>query len=263
MEIKGQVIVVTGAASGIGEALCRRFAQEGAAAVYCADVNGEGAARVADEIGGVAMTVDVRDEQQVAALIQRAEQDHGRIDLLVSNAGIFVMDKSHAASATNEEWQRIWEINVMAHIYAARAALPGMIARGQGYFLITASAAGLLSQIGSAPYSVTKHGAVAYAESLSIAHGDDGIRVSALCPQAVRTAMVEDLGGPGVAGVDGMLETDVLCDSVVAGLRSEQFLILPHPDVGMYIQHKAGNYDRWLGGMRKLRRRFLGQMPKG
>ena len=258
MNIEGKVVVVTGGAGGIGEALCKRFAREGAEAVVAADLDGEGAARVAAQVGGFGMKVDVSDEAQVAGLVKETEARYGRIDLYCSNAGIFYMDRDHVASAPNHEWQKIWEVNLMAHVYAVRAALPGMLSRGSGYFVITASAAGLLSQIGSAPYSVTKHAAVGFAESIAIAHGEQGIGVSALCPQAVRTAMTDSLGGPGVAGVDGMMEADALTDSVMEGLADERFLILPHAEVKDYMQRKTGDYDRWLGGMRKLRRRFVG-----
>ncbi|MDJ0842061.1 MAG: SDR family oxidoreductase [Acidobacteriota bacterium] len=257
MQVKGKVVVVTGAANGIGAALCRRFHKEGAEAVVAADIDGDGARRVAAEIGGLGLKVDVTEEQQIIDMVAQTRECHGRIDLFCSNAGIFYLDKDHAASVPNEQWQKIWEVNLMAHVYATRAILPDMLARGSGYILITASAAGLLSQIGSAPYSVTKHAAVGFAESIAIAHGDQGIRVSALCPQAVRTGMTESLGGPGVAGVDGMMEADILTDSVIEALAEERFLILPHPEVLSYMQRKTGDYDRWLGGMRKLRRQFL------
>ena len=257
MEIKDKVVVVTGGASGIGEALCRRFQREGAAGIAVADLNEDGAQRVATEVGGFAMKVDVSVEADVAGLVAETEKRYGHIDLFCSNAGIFYLDKGGSASVSNEGWQRIWEINVMAHVYAARAALPGMIARKQGYFLITASAAGLLSQIGSAPYSVTKHAAVGFAEALLIEHGHQGIGVSALCPQAVRTGMTDSLGGPGVAGLDGMLEADALTDSVMEGLAENQFLILPHPEVLGYIRHKTEDYDKWLSAMQHLREKFM------
>lgn len=252
MEIKGSNIVVTGAASGIGRAMARRFKNEGAARLVLADLNADGLAAVADEVGGLAVPTDVSNEAAVQALIKAAESDCGHLDLVCSNAGIIVDGGVENATA---DWQRIWNINLMAHVWAANAALPGMLRRGQGYLLNTASAAGLLSQIGSAPYAVTKHAAVALAEWLSITHGEQGIRVSVLCPQAVNTAMATGREG-GVAAVDGTIEPEVLMDSVVEALASEQFLILPHPEVLNYMRRKTNDYDRWLGGMRRLQARY-------
>jgi NAD(P)-dependent dehydrogenase (short-subunit alcohol dehydrogenase family) len=255
MQLAGKHVVVTGGASGIGEALCRRFVAEKAAGVVVADLDTAGAERVAKEIGGLAVGVDVADESQVVDLVARAEAEYGPIDLFCSNAGIGV---AGGVEASNAEWQRIWDINVMAHVFAARAVLPSMIERGEGYLLNTCSAAGLLSQIGSAPYSVTKHAAVGLAESLAIAHGEQGIRVSALCPQAVRTAMTAGAEGGGVAGVDGMLEPEDVAQIVVEGLAEERFLILPHPVVEKYMHRKVDDYDRWLAGMRRLQSHFPG-----
>ena len=254
MEIKNKIVIVTGGASGIGAALCRAFKKHGAGTVVVADRDQSGAEKIAAEIDGVAMSVDVRSEEQIRQLVDETHARFGAIDLFCSNAGIFVLDPDSAVSSSNDDWQRIWEINVMAHVYATRALLPHMKKR-RGYFLITASAAGLLSQIGSAPYSVTKHAAVGFAESLAIAHREE-MGVSVLCPQAVRTAMTDSLGGPGVAGLDGMLEAEVVAEATIAGIAEEQFLILPHPEVLNYLQRKATDYDRWLGGMRKLRDRF-------
>ena len=258
MKIAGKVCVVTGGASGIGKALASRFVAEGASAVVIADLNGDAVSAVASEIGAQSFAVDVRDESAIAAMVAAVESEHGQIDLFCSNAGIIGVDGDPwwATGADNALWQRMWEIHVMSHVYAARACLPSMIARGDGYFLNTASAAGLLAQIGSAPYSVTKHAAVSFDESLSITHGDDGIKVSCLCPQAVDTAMTAGTEGGGVAGVDGMLSADAVADAVVSGLDAESFLILPHPEVEEYRQNKARSYDRWLGGMRKPRRLF-------
>jgi len=253
MQIGGKHVVVTGGAHGIGAALCRRFAREGARAVVVADRDEAGARAVARAIGGTALAVDVADASQVEALVARAREAHGEIDLFCSNAGISVAGGVELPVA---EWQRIWEINVLAHVHAARAVLPAMIARGEGYLLQTASAAGLLTQIGSAPYSVTKHAAVALAEWLAITHGDQGIRVSVLCPQAVRTAMTAGLEGGGVAGVDGMLEPDAVAEAVVQGLAEERFWILPHPSVAEYVRRKADDVDRWLRGMRRLQARM-------
>jgi NAD(P)-dependent dehydrogenase (short-subunit alcohol dehydrogenase family) len=258
MQVAGAVIVVTGGASGIGRALATRFIADGAKAVVIADFNADAAAAVGDEIGAQSFAVDVRDEAAIASMVASVEAEHGQIDLFCSNAGIIGVDGEPwwATGADNEMWQRMWEVHVMSHVYAARACLPAMIKRGSGHFLNTASAAGLLSQIGSAPYSVTKHAAVAFAESLAITHGDDGIKVSCLCPQAVDTAMTAGTDGGGVAGVDGMLSPEAVADAVVKGLAEESFLILPHPEVEEYRQNKARSYERWIGGMRKLRRLF-------
>jgi len=254
MELKDKIIVVTGAASGIGRALAVRFAAEGAKLVVCADRDEPGAKATAEMMGGVAAKVDVSKEADIQALIEGVERDHGPIDLFCSNAGIGV---GGGAETPDADWQRIWDINVMAHVWAARHLVPLMAARGGGYLLNTASAAGLLSQIGSAPYAVTKHAAVGLAEWLAITHGDQGIKVSVLCPQAVRTAMTA--GNPdGVASIDGMMEPEVLAESVVKGLAAEEFLILPHAEVINYMRNKTADYGRWIGGMRKLNRRFAG-----
>jgi NAD(P)-dependent dehydrogenase (short-subunit alcohol dehydrogenase family) len=251
MEVKGKVAVVTGGASGIGRALCRRFAREGAKAVIVADVDEAGAKAVADGITGASVTCDVRREEDIIRLVRFTEERFGPIDLFCSNAGIIVLG---GVDVDNESWQRIWEINVMAHVYASRAVIPGMIERGGGALLITASAAGLLSQIGSAPYSVTKHAAVGLAENIAITYGDQGIKVFALCPQAVRTEMTRQ--GGGVAALDGLMEPDQLAEAVIDGFRREEFLILPHPEVRKYMQRKTDDYDRWLQGMRRLQARF-------
>ena len=254
MDLKDKIIVVTGAASGIGRALAVRFAAEGAKLVVCADRDEPGAQATAKMMGGVAYKTDVSKEADIVALIEAVEKDHGPIDLFCSNAGIGV---GGGAETPDADWQRIWDINVMAHVWAARHLAPLMAARGGGYLLNTASAAGLLSQIGSAPYAVTKHAAVGLAEWLAITHGDQGIKVSVLCPQAVRTAMTA--GNPdGVASIDGMMEPEFLAEVVVRSIEAEEFLILPHPEVLTYMRNKTDNYGRWLGGMRKLNRRFGG-----
>jgi len=256
MKVGGKVIVVTGGACGIGEALCRRFAREGAGAVIVADINEAAAKTVASAVKGEAVTCDVRKEGDIVHLVRFAEDKYGQLDLFCSNAGIMEMG---SVEVSNEKWQRIWEINVLSHIYAARAVIPGMTKRGEGFFMITASAAGLLSQIGSAPYSVTKHAAVGFAEYLSITYGEQGIKVFALCPQAVRTEMTR--GGGGVAAVDGLMEPEQLAEAVIKGLEKEEFLILPHPEVKTYMQRKTSDYDRWLQGMRKLQSRFNEGVP--
>ena len=255
MELKDRIIVITGAASGIGRAMAVRFAAEGPKLIVCADRDEAGAKATAEMVGGVAFKTDVAVEADIQKLIETVEADHGPIDLFCSNAGIGV---GGGAEASNDAWQRIWDINVMAHVWAARHLVPLMAARGGGYLLNTASAAGLLSQVGSAPYAVTKHAAVALAEWLSITHGDDGIKVSVLCPQAVRTAMTA--GNPdGVASVDGMLEPEDAAEACVRAIEAETFLVLPHPQVLDYMRRKTDNYDRWLGGMRKLNRKFSGR----
>jgi NAD(P)-dependent dehydrogenase (short-subunit alcohol dehydrogenase family) len=254
MLIKDRIVVVTGAASGIGRALARRFAQEGAKQVVCSDRNGDGVRAVANEIGGVAFETDVAKEADIQRLIEEVESEHGPIDLFCSNAGIGI---GGGAEVSDEAWRRIWDVNVMAHVWAARHLVPRMIERGGGYLLNTASAAGLLSQIGSAPYAVTKHAAVGLAEWLAITHGDKGIKVSVLCPQAVRTAMTA-ANPDGVASVDGMIEPEVVAEACVRAIEAEEFLVLPHPVVLEYIRRKTGDYDRWIGGMRKLQRRYQG-----
>ena len=261
MDVAGKVVVVTGGANGIGKALCERFAAEDARVVAVAVLELENAQTVADAIDGVAFGVNVRDESQIQAMVAQLEADYGRIDLFCSNAGIIAGDgeAGWATSASNDTWQAMWDIHVMAHVYAARACLPAMIERGEGYFLNTVSAAGLLNQIGDAAYSTTKHAAVGFAESLAITHGDDGIKVSMVCPQAVETRMIRQAGdgGGGTAGVDGIITAEDLAVSVLEGLAEETFMILPHPQVEQYRQNKAADYNRWIGGMRKLRRRFL------
>jgi len=250
MQIGGKVAVVTGGASGIGRALCRRFAAEGARGVVVADVNGDGARTVAEEIGGLAIKTDVGNEADVVALVEQATSKYGPIDLFCSNAGIGI---EGGAEVPDSEWQRIWQINYMAHVYAARAILPAMLERGDGYLLQTVSAAGLLTQIGSAPYAVTKHAALAFAEWLSVTYGDRGIKVSALCPQGVKTKMLEqaEFGG-GAFLLETAIEPEKVAEAVIDGLARETFLILPHPEVAEYFRRKATDYDRWLRGMRRL-----------
>jgi NAD(P)-dependent dehydrogenase (short-subunit alcohol dehydrogenase family) len=253
VKVENRIVVVTGGGSGIGAALARRFAAEGAKAVVVADLDGEAAGRVAGPIGGHARTLDVADEAAVAALIEEVETELGPIDLFCSNAGIGV---GRGLETPDEQWARILDVNLMAHVYAARHLVPRMVARGGGYLLNTASAAGLLSQIGSVTYAVSKHAAVAFAEWVSITHGDEGVRVSVLCPQAVNTPMIAGTDAGGVAGVDGVMEPETVADAVIEGLAAERFLILPHPEVAEYLKRKAGDYDRWLGGMRRLQARY-------
>ncbi|MBU2359963.1 MAG: SDR family NAD(P)-dependent oxidoreductase [Alphaproteobacteria bacterium] len=252
MDLTNRIVVVTGAAGGIGRALAIRFAAAGAAHVVCADIDGDGAKAVAAIVKGTGIQIDVSQEPQIADLVARVEGEIGPIALFCSNAGIFTPGGMEVPDA---DWDRIWTINVMAHVWAARHVVPRMIARGEGYLLNTASAAGLLNQIGAAPYGVTKHAAVGLAEWLAMTHGDAGIKVSVLCPQAVRSAMTDGMGD-NVAGLDGMLEPEAVADACLQAIRDETFLILPHAQVRGYMQNKAQDYDRWIGGMRKLNRRF-------
>jgi NAD(P)-dependent dehydrogenase (short-subunit alcohol dehydrogenase family) len=252
MRITDKVIVVTGGGNGIGRALCRRFAADGARAAVVADLDGDAAQRVAEETGGVAAMVDVAREADVNRLVGETLERFGRIDLFCSNAGIAMNGGEDAPDA---EWGRCWDVHVMAHVYAARAVLPGMLARGEGYLLHTVSAAGLLTHPQSATYAVTKHASLAFAEWLSIAYGDRGIKVSALCPQGVRTDMLfRSERADRSFLMDGALEPEYVADVVVKGLADERFLILPHPEVAEYVRRKATDHERWLRGMRRLTR---------
>ena len=252
MVVADKVVVVTGGGNGIGAALCRRFAAEGAKAVVVADIDGASAQRVAAEVGGLGMRTDVTSPTDLQQLVADIVGRFGAIDLFCSNAGIAVDGGEETSDA---EWQRCWDVNVMAHVLAARAVLPGMLARGDGYLLQTVSAAGLLTHIHSATYAVTKHASLAFAEWLSIAYGDRGIRVSALCPQGVRTDMLRRAAAGGRTFLlDSALEPEQVADEVVKGLAAERFLILPHPEVAEYFRRKATDYDRWLRGMRRLRK---------
>jgi NAD(P)-dependent dehydrogenase (short-subunit alcohol dehydrogenase family) len=265
MELRDRVCVVTGGASGIGQALCQRFAAEGAHTVVVVDRDADGALATADGLGsrGTALTADVTVEADVEAVVERTEDEIGPIDLFASNAGILGFG---GIEAPDTVWESVWSVNLLAHLYAARAMVPLMLERGGGYLLSTASAAGLLSQPGDAPYSVTKHAAVALAEWLAITYGDRGIKVSCICPMAVDTAMlrggargpVEGVEGTGAppetqaAAVAGVVSAERVAEAVVAGIRDERFLILPHPDVATYEQRRAADRDRWLAGMRRL-----------
>ena len=265
MDIQGKVVVVTGGASGIGQALCLAFAQAGARGVVVADLDGEGAAAVAaainGEVGapiGLAVRTDVASADEVQALVAQATAQFGQVDIFCSNAGIISRTDADASPAT---WQRHWDVNVMAHVHAANAVLPQMLARGEGWLLQTASAAGLLSQVNAAPYSVTKHAAVGLAEWLAIAHGDAGIHVSCLCPQGVLTPMLlgadAESGRPSFLG-EGALSADAVALCALQGLREGRFLILPHAEVLTFWQRKGQDIDRWLRGMRRLRAKVMG-----
>lgn len=264
-----RVAVVTGGGHGIGRAICRRLHEEGIS-VAVADLDQDAAQAVAAELGGVAIAADVGSEAEVASLVEYVEGKVGPIDLFVSNAGVGYGDGSTGAPSrdggignVDNRWELCWNVNVMAHVYAARALIPGMIERGGGYLINTASAAGLLSQIGDAAYSATKHAAVAFAESLAITHGEEGIHVSVVCPQAVATRMIgiEDDsdsldGGFGGNDVDGILRPEAVADCIVEGAREGRFLILPHPQVATYFQRKASDHDRWISGMQRFRQKL-------
>lgn len=249
MMLQDSVVVITGGGSGIGAAMARRFAREGARAIVVADRDADAARSVADEIGGIALTVDVTREDDLRELVSQTRQRCGPIDLFCSNAGA----TAHGGPEVEDEaWERVWRVNVMAHVHAARALLPDMVARGQGHFLQTASAAGLLSQF-DAPYAVSKHAAVAFAEWLSITYGERGIGVSCLCPLGVDTPMLraEDMQRQALMS-PGLLSPDDVAAAVVQGLAENRFLILPHPEVLAYLQRKTADPERWLLGMRRL-----------
>jgi NAD(P)-dependent dehydrogenase (short-subunit alcohol dehydrogenase family) len=248
MKIKDKVCVVTGAAGGIGEAIARRYAREGARGLVVADRDAARLRAVAADIGGLAVACDVAKEGDIKHLVSEAERRFGPVDVFFSNAGI---GRGGHEDASDQDWADSWAIHVMAHVYAARALVPGMLKRQSGYLLNTASAAGLLASMGSAPYGVTKHAAVALAEHLSIQYGDRGIRVSVLCPQAVDTDMLR-MAGATAASVDGVLNTDAVAQTVIEAMDAETFLILPHPEVREYMARKLDR-DRWLRGMRRLR----------
>ncbi|MFO1196025.1 MAG: SDR family oxidoreductase [Burkholderiaceae bacterium] len=253
MELKDKVVVITGGSGGIGRAMAKAFLAQGAKAIVLADLDAAAVAAAAKEIGCDGQACDVTQESQVQALVKTTVDRHGPIDLFCSNAGAGM--PGVLTDAANEVWQKQWDLHVMAHLYAARAVLPSMIARGGGYLLNTASAAGLLAALGTGPYTVSKAAAVKLAEFLAITHGDDGIRVSVLCPQGVNTAMAPRRLGDGQT--DGIIEPEQLAQTVVEALREERFYVLPHPEVGEYVKRKANDIDRWLGGMRRLRRRSM------
>lgn len=253
MFLRDKVVIVTGGAHGIGRALCERFAAEGARGVVVADIDAAQAAGVASAIGGLAVPTDVTSEASIQDLVRRTRDEIGPIDLFCSNAGI--MDKG-GLEVSDEDWDRMWRINFRAHLYAARAVVPAMVERGRGYLLSVASAAGLLTQIGAAPYTITKHAAVALAEWLAVTYGDAGIKVSCLCPQGVRTRLLANDEGPLKEMLTEIaLAPEEVADSVVKGLEEERFLILPHPEVAEYLHRKADDHDRWLRGMRRLQKK--------
>ena len=253
MELSDKGVVITGGSGGIGRAMATAFLAEGAKEVTIADLNHEQVHAVATELGCEAAACDVTDEAAIAQLVEGVIRRSGRIDLFCSNAG--AGSEGVLTDAANDVWQKQWELHVMSHVYAARAVLPSMLERGEGYLLNTASAAGLLAALGSGPYSVTKAAAVKLAEFLSITHGDEGIKVSVLCPQGVNTAMAPRSLGDGQT--DGIIEPEQLAQTVIETLREERFYVLPHPEVEEYVRRKGDNVDRWLYGMRRLRRTAL------
>lgn len=261
MELNGKLAVVTGGGNGIGAALARRFDHEGARLVVVADVDGDAAQAIADDIGGIAVQADLGTEAGNRAMVEEA-LSHGPVDLLCLNAGVA---RNGGVEAPDEAWQTSWDVNVMAHVWAARAALPSMLERGEGYILTTASAAGLLTNIGTAPYSVTKHAALALAEWLAVTHGDEGIGVSCLCPQGVRTNMLfpddpaaeDDLTIAAVRS-QRIMEPDDVAGAVIEGLADERFLILPHPEVQQYVEARATDRDGWLAAMRRFQAKVRG-----
>jgi NAD(P)-dependent dehydrogenase (short-subunit alcohol dehydrogenase family) len=252
MEIENKRVVVTGGASGIGKALCEAFHASGAKSIVVVDMNHEDAKKTADSTGGLAIKANVALEEDIQNVIEKANKFAGGIDIFCSNAGIIGVPGFMDASV--EDWNNMWSVNVMSHIHAAKHILPQMLERGEGYLVNTASAAGLLTQIGAAGYAVTKNAAVSFAEWIKITYGEKGIGVSCLCPQAVRTAMTA--GGPGVAGVDGMLEPDVVAQDVLDAIKEEKFLILPHKEVAEYVKRKGNDRDRWILGMQRLQKQY-------
>jgi NAD(P)-dependent dehydrogenase (short-subunit alcohol dehydrogenase family) len=258
MQLSGKTVIVTGGGSGIGRALCEAFHQAGAKRIVVADVDVQAAERVAAAIGGVPFPCDVANEANVRSLIETTESRSGPVDLYCSNAGValgFASRVDNAAAGPDELWHKAWSVNVMGHVYAARALIPRMKARGGGTILITVSAAGLLTQIGSAIYSTTKHAAVGFAENIAIAHKDDGIKVSILCPQAVDTPLLQQLPS-GAQSVDGILSPAQVAQAAIEGIGREQFLILPHAEVQEYMRRKTEDRDRWISGMARLQRRL-------
>ena len=260
MNLNNQVVVVTGGGNGIGRALCEKFAAAGAK-VAVADLDVVSATQVAEQIKGIAVATNVGVEADIIALIKKTEEQLGPIDIFVSNAGVSFGDGPGwmAASASDEHWTTSWNVNVMAHVWAARAVVPTMIKRGGGYLVNVASGASLLCQIGDAAYTATKTAALGFAESLAITHGDDNIKVSVVCPLYVATAMTE--GGRGVTGQDQMMTAEEAADAVLSGMESETFMILPHGELASYAERKGADYDRWLKGMRRMRQGMLEQHP--
>lgn len=255
MDVSGKTVVITGGASGIGEALVRAMAKAGAQVVI-ADLNEDAANALADEVGGIGVECDVTKEADIQSVVAQTEERFGPVDVFVSNAGLGRGEPSHAASASNEVWQLNWDVHVMSHVYAARAVLPAMIERGGGYLVNMASAAGLLSQIGDAAYSATKHAAVSFAESLAIAHADDGVKVSVICPQYVATPLI-GLSAEDAVNTPALRTPEQVAQTVMEGIADERFLILPHEEVAQFVNLRSMDRERWLQGMRGLRAKAL------
>ena len=255
MQLQETVVLVTGAGRGIGRALCREAKRRGAAGIVVADLDGALACATADELGGLGLQCDVADAAAVAGMVHAAEAHYGRVDVLVSNAGFGAqaLDLDDALSAPDATWQRMWDVHVMSHARACRAALPGMLARGSGCLVNVASAAGLLSQVGDTPYSATKHAAVGLADSLAITYGDRGIQVCVVCPQYVATAVTGLEESTAVGALPGVLTVEQAATAIADGIEAGRFLILTHPEVLGFFQRKASDYDRWLTGMRRVR----------
>lgn len=250
MNISGSVVVITGGASGIGKAVAKRMIQEKAKQVFIADIDKENLFSTASEIGATAVECDVTNEESVNKLVSEVERSCGNIDIFMSNAGIYIEGNENTKDS---DWTLNWSIHVMAHVFAARAVLPIMIRKNKGYLINTSSAAGLLTHVDSATYSTTKHAAIGFAEYLSINYESKGIKVSVLCPQAVRTKMTEGRED-SVASVDGMIEPEVLANAVIESVNNEDFLILPHSQVLTYMRRKTSDYERWLSGMRRFKK---------
>jgi NAD(P)-dependent dehydrogenase (short-subunit alcohol dehydrogenase family) len=255
MQFSGKVVVVTGAGRGIGRALCREAVRRGASGIVAADLDAALAGATAQACGGFAVQCDVADASAVEAMVRAAEAHYGRVDVLVSNAGFGAqaLDLDDALSSPDRVWQRMWDVHVMAHARACRAVLPGMLERGAGCLVNVASAAGLLNQVGDTPYSATKHAAVGLAESLAIIYGDRGIQVSVVCPQYVATAITGLDESTAAGALPGVLTVEQAATAIADGIEAGRFLILTHPEVLGFFQRKAGDYDRWLSGMRRLR----------
>ena len=259
MDVAGKTIVVTGGGNGIGAALCRAFTKAGAAHVVVSDRDADAAAQIADEIGGTAIPCDVSCESSVQQLVRDSLSACGHIDVFFSNAGITCKGGLECA---NEDWQQMWDVNVMSRLYAARAVVPHMLERGEGYLVHTASAAGVLTEIGSASYSVTKHADVAMAEWLSVCYGRQGIRVSCVCPLGVQTGFLDNDDPIHRYLHLHVITPDEVADSVIAGMQQEQFLILPHPEVAEYFSMKTDDHDRWIRGMQRLRQKLTREQKK-
>ena len=260
MELTNKVVIVTGGGNGIGAALCRRFHREGAAKIVVADIDENAARVVAEEIDGVAVRCNVGCEDDIAAVVDLTLKQFGRVDVFCSNAGITVKG---GLESSNEDWQRIWDVNVMSRLFAARKVIPQMLEQGGGYLIHVASAAGVLTEIGSASYSVTKHADVALAEWLSVCYGREGIRVSCVCPLGVKTDMIDDEDPIHRYLHLHIITPDDVADAVVEGMKTERFLILPHPEVAEYFARKTNDYDQWLRGMQRLRQKLTRNRKRG